>query len=64
MPAPTPLYLADKGNQSKNRTVVIESIFKEKTKKNETEKLEAQQDARRQKNLERRKKRADKQERL
>ena len=57
-------YLASKGNQFKNRTVLIESIFKEKTKKIETEKLEAQQDARRQKNLERRKKRADKQERL
>ena len=57
-------YLASKGNQFKNRTVLIEAIFKEKTKKIETEKVEAQQEARRQKNLERRKKRADKQERL
>ncbi len=57
-------YLASKGNQFKNRTVLIEAIFKEKTKKVETQKLEAQQDARRQKNLELRKKRADKQSRL
>lgn len=57
-------YLASKGNQFKNKTVLIEAIFKEKTRKIETEKLEAQQEARRQKNQERRKKRADKQERL
>ena len=57
-------YLASKGNQFKNRTVLIEAIFKEKTKKVETEKLEAQQDARRQKNLELRKKRAEKQQKL
>ena len=57
-------YLASKGNQFKNRTVLIEAIFKEKTKKIENDKLEAQQEARRQKNLERRKKRAEKQERL
>jgi hypothetical protein len=56
--------LASKGNQFKNRTVLIETIFKEKSKKIETEKLEAQQDARRQKNLERRKKRGDKVEKL
>ena len=36
-------YLASKGNQFKNRTVLIEAIFKEKTKKIEAEKLEAQQ---------------------
>ena len=57
-------YLASKGNQFKNRTVLIEAIFKEKTKKIETQKLEAQQDARRQKNLELRKKRAEKQQKL
>lgn len=57
-------YLASKGNQFKNRTVLIEAIFKEKSKKIETEKLEAQQDARRQKNLELRKKRAEKQQKL
>ena len=43
-------YLASKGNQFKNKTVLIEAIFKEKTKKIEAEKLEAQQEARRQKN--------------
>ena len=53
-------YLASKGNQFKNRTVLIEAIFKEKTKKIEAQKLEAQQEARRQKNAELRKKRADK----
>ena len=57
-------YLAAKGNQFKNKTVLIETIFKEKAKKIETEKLEAQQEARRQKNQERRKKRTDKVERL
>ena len=55
-------YLASKGNQFKNRTVLIEAIFKEKAKKVETDKLEAQQDARRQKNLELRKKGAEKQQ--
>jgi large subunit ribosomal protein L19e len=44
-------YLASKGNQFKNKTVLIESIFKEKTKKIEASKLSAQQDARRLKNL-------------
>ena len=57
-------YLASKGNQFKNRTVLIEAIFKEKSKKIENDKLEAQQEARRQKNQERRKKRTEKQERL
>ena len=57
-------YLAAKGNQFKNKTVLIETIFKEKAKKIETEKLEAQQDARRAKNQEKRKKRADKVEKL
>ena len=57
-------YLASKGNQYKNRTVLIEAIFKEKTKKLEAKKLEEQQEARRKKNQELRKKRADKQQRL
>ena len=57
-------YLAAKGNQFKNKTVLIETIFKEKAKKIETEKLEAQQQARREKNLDKRKRRADKIDRL
>ena len=57
-------YLASKGNQFKNRTVLIEAIFKEKAKKVEAEKLSAQQDARRLKNLEIRRKRAAKKEML
>jgi len=57
-------YLAAKGNQFKNKTVLIETIFKEKAKKIDAEKLEAQQDARRQKNLERRKRRTEKAEKL
>lgn len=57
-------YLASKGNQFKNRTVLIETIFKEKTKKVETEKLEAQQELRRKKNQDRRKKINEKQQRL
>ena len=57
-------YLASKGNQFKNRTVLIEAIFKEKAKKVEAEKLQAQQDARRQKNQEMRKRKADKRKRL
>ncbi len=43
-------YLASKGNQFKNRTVLIEAIFKEKNKTIENKKLEDQQEARRQKN--------------
>ena len=43
-------YLASKGNQYKNRTVLIEAIFKEKNKTIENKKLEDQQEARRQKN--------------
>lgn len=51
-------YLASKGNQFKNRTVLMEAIFKQKAKKVESDKLETQQKARREKNLEMRKKRA------
>ena len=57
-------YLAAKGNQFKNKTVLIETIFKEKAKKIDAEKLEAQQDARRQKNQDRIKRRTDKAEKL
>ena len=57
-------YLLSKGNQFKNRTVLIEAIFKEKAKKVEADKLNAQQEARRIKNLEIRKKRTDKAQRL
>lgn len=57
-------YLASKGNQFKNRTVLIEAIFKEKNKTIENKKLEDQQEARRQKNQERRKKRTEKQDKL
>ena len=57
-------YLAAKGNQFKNKTVLIETIFKEKAKKIDAEKLEAQQEARRQKNQDRRRRRTDKAEKL
>lgn len=57
-------YLASKGNQFKNKTVLIEAIFKEKAKKVEADKLAAQQEARRLKNQEIRKKRAEKRDRL
>ena len=57
-------YLASKGNQFKNRTVLMEAIFKEKAKKVEAKKLEDQQQARREENQAMRKKRADKQQRL
>ncbi len=56
--------MAAKGNQFKNKTVLIETIFKEKAKKIDAEKLEAQQDARRQKNQDRRRRRTDKAEKL
>ena len=52
-----------KGNQFKNRTVLIEVIFKEKTKKVDTKKLEDQREARRHKNLDIRKNRAEKRQR-
>lgn len=53
-------YLAAKGNQFKNKTVLIESIYKEKAEKLKVEKLNAEQEARRQKNAELRKRKADK----
>ena len=48
------------GNQFKNKTVLIEAIHKSKAEKIKAEKLTAQQDARRQKNLETRKRKVDK----
>ena len=57
-------YLASKGNQFKNKTVLIEAIFKEKAKKVEADKLTAQQEARRLKNQDIRKKRAEKKDRI
>ena len=36
-------YLASKGNQFKNKTVLIEAIYKEKTEKIKVEKLNAEQ---------------------
>ena len=57
-------YLASKGNQFKNRTVLVEAIFKEKAERLEAKKLADQQEARRQKNLEIRRKRAERREKL
>lgn len=48
------------GNQFKNKTVLIEAIHKSKAEKIKAEKLTAQQEARRQKNLDSRKRKAEK----
>lgn len=48
-------YLASKGNQFKNKTVLIEAIHKSKQEKNRGDKLVEQQDSRRLKNQETRK---------
>jgi large subunit ribosomal protein L19e len=48
------------GNQFKNKTVLIESIHRSKAEKIKAEKLTAQQEARRQKNLDNRKRKAEK----
>ena len=53
-------YLGSKGNQFKNKTVLIEAIYKEKAEKIKVEKLNAEQEARRQKNHEMRKRKAEK----
>ena len=52
-------YLASKGNQFKNKKVLIEAIHKSKQEKIKTDKLTQQQEARRQKNVELRKKKLD-----
>jgi len=53
-------YLASKGNQFKNKTVLIESIHKMKQEKIREKELKAQQDARRAKNTVRKEKRVNK----
>jgi len=49
-------YMASKGNQFKNKRVLIEAIHKSKTEKAKSTKLNQQQEARRQKNQDARKK--------
>ena len=51
------LYLAAKGNQFKNKNVLVEAIHKMKAEKARNEELEAQRDARRAKNTVRKEKR-------
>merc|ERR1739849_31358 len=53
-------YLGSKGNLYKNKKVLIESIHKERNEKIRVEKIEAEQKARRFKNLEQRKKKLEK----
>lgn len=45
-------YLAAKGNQFKNKRVVVEAIWKQKAEKVRVEKIEAEQQARRAKHAE------------
>ena len=47
-------YLAAKGNQFKNKKVLIETIQKEKTEKLREQRIQEEQELRRQKNLEKR----------
>lgn len=53
-------YLASKGNQFKNKKVLIEAIHKSKQEKIKSDKLNQQQEARRMKNQEYRKKKVEK----
>lgn len=53
-------YLASKGNQFKNKSVLIEAIHKMKQEKIRETQLKAQQDARRAKNAVRKEKRVNK----
>lgn len=48
------------GNQFKNKTVLIEAIHRSKAEKIKAEKLADQQNARRQKNIDSRKRKAEK----
>lgn len=57
-------YLNSKGNQYKNKRVLIEAIHRERNEKQRADQLEAQMQARRNKNLESRKKKAEKKERV
>merc|ERR1712226_1536517 len=53
-------YLGSKGNLYKNKKVLVEAIHKERNEKIRLEKIEAEQKARRFKNLEQRKKKLEK----
>jgi large subunit ribosomal protein L19e len=53
-------YMAAKGNQFKNKTVLIEAIHRSKAEKIKAEKLQVEQDARRARNQEVRKRKLDK----
>jgi len=53
-------YQASKGNQFKNKRVLIEGIHKLKLEKDKSEKLTAQQEARRAKNVQQRNKKSQK----
>jgi len=52
-------YLASKGNQFKNKKVLIEAIYKEKTGKVKEERLAEQQELRRKRNAEKRARKAN-----
>jgi len=53
-------YLASKGNQFKNKRVLIEGIHKLKLEKDKSEKLNQQQEARRARNVQQRNKKLQK----
>lgn len=52
-------YLAAKGNQYKNKRVVVEAIWRERNEKVRVEQIEQEQQARRLKNQEARKRKMD-----
>jgi large subunit ribosomal protein L19e len=53
-------YLNSKGNQYKNKRVLVEAIHRERNEKNRADQLKTQMDARRTKNTESRKKKLEK----
>ena len=53
-------YLASKGNQFKNKRVLIEAIYKKKHEKDKQQQLVKQAELRRQKNADTRKRKTDK----